>query len=97
MYLQTKRKFPRPGKFVSTAKGEGFLERVDYFREEALIKNSEGEIFRVSADEINKSEDRQKTTESSIPVPAISAFDESKQIEPTSEEELKKLDEPDSD
>lgn len=95
IYKQTKRKFPQPGKFVSTVKGDGFLERVDYFREEAIIKNSEGEAFRVSADEINKSEDREVSTESSIPVPAVSVLDESKQIEPASEEELKKLDEPD--
>ncbi|MEE8405242.1 MAG: regulatory iron-sulfur-containing complex subunit RicT [candidate division Zixibacteria bacterium] len=95
IYKQTKRKFPQPGKFVSTVKGDGFLERVDYFREEAIIKNSEGEAFRVSADEINKSEDREVSTESSIPVPVVSVFDESKQIEPASEEELKKLDEPD--
>ncbi len=97
IYKQTKRKFPQPGKFVSTVKGDGFLERVDYFREEAIIKNSEGEAFRVSADEINKSEDREVSTESSIPVPVVSVFDESKQIEPASEEELKKLDEPDED
>ncbi len=97
IYKQTKRKFPQPGKFVSTVKGDGFLERVDYFREEAIIKNSEGEAFRVSADEINKSEDRQETAASTIGTPAVSAYDESKQIEPASEEELKKLDEPDED
>jgi len=97
LYKQTKRKFPQPGKFVSTVKGDGFLERVDYFREEAIIKNSEGEVFRVSADEINKSEDRQETAASTITVPAVTAYDESKEIKSASEEELKKLDEPDSD
>ncbi len=97
LYKQTKRKFPQPGKFVSTVKGDGFLERVDYFREEAIIKNSEGEIFRVKADEINKAEDRQEIAESSIAVPAVTVYDESKEIESASEEELKKLDEPDSD
>lgn len=96
IYKQTKSKFPQPGKFVSTVKGEGFLERVDYFREEAVIKNSEGEVFRVSADEINKSEDHQLKAESSIPVPEISAYDETKKIEAASEEALKKLDEPDT-
>ena len=97
LYKQTKRKFPQPGKFVSTVKGDGFLERVDYFREEAIIKNSEGEVFRVSADEINKSEDRLEIAASSIVTPALSVYDESKKIEPASEEELNKLDEPDSD
>ena len=97
LYKQTKRKFPQPGKFVSTVKGDGFLERVDYFREEAIIKNSEGEVFRVKADEIKISEDRQERADSSVGAPAVSAYDESKEIESASQEELKKLDEPDKD
>ena len=92
----------RPEVFLSRHRlvrrqGDGFLERVDYFREEAIIKNSEGEVFRVKADEINKAEDRQEVAASSIAAPAVSAYDESKHIESTSQEELKKLDEPDSD
>ena len=97
LYKQTKRKFPHPGKFVSTVKGDGFLDRVDYFREEAIIKNSEGEIFRVKADEIKKSEERKEGVDSSIGIPLVSAYEESKEIESASEEELKKLDEPDKD
>ncbi len=86
LYAETKRKFPQPGKFVQTANGNGFVERIDYFREEAVIRNEEGVVFRAKADEITKIEERQVQAGHV----ATAGFDA------VSEEELKRLEETDN-
>ncbi len=85
-YLETKRKFPFPGKFVETANGNGFVERIDYFHEEAVIRNEEGVVIRAKANEITKVEDRQRQAEF-----AASSGDDT-----VSEAELKRLEESDN-
>jgi cell fate regulator YaaT (PSP1 superfamily) len=52
MYSNVKKRFPRNGMWVKTLRGEGILERVDYFKEEAIIRTSETESIRVRAEEI---------------------------------------------
>ena len=85
-YSETKRKFPYPGKYVETTNGNGVVERIDYFREEAVIRNEEGVKIRAKASEITKIEDRQ----------VQSGVAASGGYETVSEEELKRLEETDN-
>jgi len=86
LYAETKRKFPYPGKFVETTNGNGVVERIDYFREEAVIRNEEGVIIRAKASEIMKVEDRQ----------VQAGLASSAGFDADSEEELKRLEETDN-
>jgi cell fate regulator YaaT (PSP1 superfamily) len=86
LYSESKRKFPHPGKFVQTANGNGFVERIDYFKEEAVIRNEEGVVFRAKAEEITKIEERQR----GAGYAAATGYDA------VSEEELKRLEETDN-
>lgn len=86
LYTETKSKFPYPGKFVQTTLGSGVVERIDYFREEAVIRNEEGAVFRAKASEINKVEDRQ----------VQGRFVSSGEYDTVSDEELRRLDESDN-
>ncbi|MEA3296629.1 MAG: regulatory iron-sulfur-containing complex subunit RicT [candidate division Zixibacteria bacterium] len=51
-YASCKRKFPEVGTFVRTKTGDGRLERIDVFKEEAVIRGKESQIFRCPADQI---------------------------------------------
>ena len=51
-YAANRKKFPRPGSQVETIHGPGTIDRIDYFREEAVLSNSEGESFRAKSEEI---------------------------------------------
>lgn len=85
-YTEVKKKFPYPGKYVQTIHGSGFVERIDYFREEAVIRDDEGTVLRAKADEITAIEERKVR-------PDISR---ESGYEAESEEELKKLEDSDS-
>jgi cell fate regulator YaaT (PSP1 superfamily) len=52
MYSNVKKRFPRSGMWVRTLRGEGIIDRVDYFKEEAIVRTSETESIRVRAEEI---------------------------------------------
>ena len=84
LYTQCKRKFPKPGTEVETRKGNGTIERIDVFNEEAIVRDEENMPFRIAADDILESR-----TKAQGPV-AEEPLDEHEK------EELKKLDEPDS-
>ena len=45
-YTACKKKFPQIGKFISTKSGNGILERIDVFNEEAIIRDEEHIRFR---------------------------------------------------
>ncbi len=45
-YREIKRKFPSPGTPVRTEEGDGFIQRIDIFNEEAIIRTEDGLIFR---------------------------------------------------
>ena len=50
-YAECKRRFPAVGKRVTTKAGEsGTIERIDIFKEEAIIRDSEGHRFNCPAD-----------------------------------------------
>jgi cell fate regulator YaaT (PSP1 superfamily) len=86
LYAEAKKKFPYPGKFVQTTQGSGFIERIDYFREEAVIRNEEGVVIRAKALEITSVEDRQGRP----------GLVREAGYETGSEEELKRLEESDN-
>ncbi len=48
MYIKVKSQFPHPGSKVKTKHGNGYVERIDVFNEEALIRDEENVIFRSS-------------------------------------------------
>jgi len=48
MYIKVKSKFPNPGSRVKTKHGNGIVERIDVFNEEALIRDEEHVLFRSS-------------------------------------------------
>jgi cell fate regulator YaaT (PSP1 superfamily) len=52
IYAECKKKFPPPGTWVVTKHGEGTIERIDIFNEEAVIRGSESVVFRSSAEDI---------------------------------------------
>ncbi len=56
MYKKVKKKFPQPGKRVTTKVGDGIIERIDYFREEAIIRGENHQIIRAKLEDILKSE-----------------------------------------
>jgi cell fate regulator YaaT (PSP1 superfamily) len=50
-YGECKRRFPRAGTYVTTKTGEsGTIERIDIFKEEAVIRDSEGHRFNCPTD-----------------------------------------------
>lgn len=55
-YVDVKRRFPPVGAVVSTKHGTGIIQRIDYFREEAVLQGEEAAAFRAKADEIIKVE-----------------------------------------
>ncbi|MFH1687677.1 MAG: regulatory iron-sulfur-containing complex subunit RicT [bacterium] len=50
-YTETRNKFPAPGTFVKTSLGEGTIEKIDIFNEEAIIRDCERVCFRCPAKE----------------------------------------------
>jgi cell fate regulator YaaT (PSP1 superfamily) len=52
MYSAVKKKLPKSGMWVRTSKGEGIVDRLDYFNEVAIVRISETETIRVAAEEI---------------------------------------------
>jgi len=86
LYTEAKRKFPQPGNFVQTVNGNGLLERIDYFREEAVVRTEEGTMIRAKAGEITSVEERR----------GPSGFAPAAGYETVSEEELERLDESDN-
>lgn len=50
-YIETRKKFPNVGTFVSTSFGEGNIVKIDIFNEEAVIRDSENVYFRCPAKE----------------------------------------------
>ena len=87
-YIAVKRQFPRPGTQVHTELGDGVIERIDVFNEEAVVRDEENLTFRVPSRNIlevvrdSGGRDQQRA--------ATRAEMES---EPVSEDDLKKLDE----
>jgi cell fate regulator YaaT (PSP1 superfamily) len=63
-YAQTRKLFPSPGRTVRTKMGEGRVERIDYFQEEAIVRIDDLDTIRVRAEDIlNDNDQDAKTTE----------------------------------
>jgi cell fate regulator YaaT (PSP1 superfamily) len=52
VYAKCKKKFPPPGTWVKTRQGEGTIERIDVFNEQAVVRQSESVVFRSSVEDI---------------------------------------------
>ncbi len=52
LYTKVKQKFPSPGTRVKTKNGDGVVERIDVFNEEAVIRDAERVLFRSSLEDI---------------------------------------------
>lgn len=69
-YSEVKKKFPTEGSFVKTEKGNGSVERIDIFTEEAVVIGEDSLRFRAALDEITEvskpssRRDRQRQTDS---------------------------------
>ncbi len=85
LYTKVKQKFPSPGTRVRTKNGDGVVERIDVFNEEAVIRDAERVLFRSSLEDILDREARSGGRGSSA----------TREIEGEEEDpnELKKLDE----
>jgi len=53
-YVQSRKRFPKEGKIVVTAKGEEKVLLVDIFRERVALKSSEGEARTLSLTDFNR-------------------------------------------
>ncbi len=84
-YVANRKKFPRPGATVETIHGVGTIDRIDYFREEAVLTNAEGVSFRAKSEEIVKVQTSSGGRESGRRGGDSDRLDEA---------ELKRLDEP---
>ncbi len=49
MYTSCRRMFPEVGSYIKTMVGDGVLERIDVFKEEAVIRGQENQLFRCPA------------------------------------------------
>ncbi|MDZ4723700.1 MAG: regulatory iron-sulfur-containing complex subunit RicT [candidate division Zixibacteria bacterium] len=52
MYVGLKKQFPPLGSVLKTVHGTGIIERIDYFKEEAVIRNDENILFRAKLEDI---------------------------------------------
>ncbi|UCE23664.1 MAG: stage 0 sporulation protein, partial [Candidatus Zixiibacteriota bacterium] len=86
-YETCKRMFPHAGCKVRARMGEGIIEKIDVFNEEAMIRVGEGVIVRAKADDILEIE-AERAAE--VHPPAAAVGEEIEDAE--TQEELKKLD-----
>lgn len=91
-YSKTRRRFPRVGSSIETIHGPGTIERIDYFREEAVLTNAEGVSFRAKPEEIVRVQTAPGRDAAKRAVVDEVAGDG----DHVDEEELKRLDEPEN-
>jgi cell fate regulator YaaT (PSP1 superfamily) len=84
-YYAVKKQFPSPGSKVKTKMGNGVVERIDVFNEQAVVKDEEGVYIRAKSEDIF---DVDKTT--TIQPVAPSILEELDETD-ISAEEIKKL------
>jgi cell fate regulator YaaT (PSP1 superfamily) len=61
LYSEVKQKFPPVGTIIKTAKGQGRIQRIDVFREEAVFTNEEDVLCRVKPEEVLEKLNRDKS------------------------------------
>jgi cell fate regulator YaaT (PSP1 superfamily) len=94
-YAQIKRKFPQIGSVVVTKQGTGTLQRVDIFKEEAILITEENTQLLVKLEDI-VSASRRAGGEAKAPAPLPVDFEEEVIPSEDEKEALKRLDEPES-
>ncbi len=92
VYTKCKRKFPPIGSWVKTKQGEGTIEHIDVFKEEAIIRQAENVLLRSSAKDILTT----GTTASQEAVVAGAAEYDETVLDDETKEALKKLDDTES-
>ncbi|MFQ6007880.1 MAG: stage 0 sporulation family protein [Candidatus Zixiibacteriota bacterium] len=93
VYAECKKKFPPPRTWVKTKQGEGTIERIDVFNEQAVIRQSESVVFRSSAEDILTVETPHLEP---VAVSDIAAELEDGSFDEESKEALKQLDDTES-
>jgi cell fate regulator YaaT (PSP1 superfamily) len=90
-YSACLKKFPSPGSWIQTRAGEGTIERIDVFREEAIIRDQENNIFRSRAEDIltTGAREREKALAAAT---AVAKLDDGSLDDDEAKEALKKLD-----
>jgi cell fate regulator YaaT (PSP1 superfamily) len=92
LYTTCKKAFPRTGTEVATPKGNGVIERIDVFNEEAVIRGPDNTVFSVSASEIEstRAAEREKPDRRD----EAADFRAKEPVDVEDEEALRRLDEP---
>lgn len=89
-YIDARKRFPKPGVFVKTSKGDGVIERIDALNEQIVVRDGENIFFRASEEDIELVENvKSRTLQQSGRSPDSS-------VDREELEALKKLDEPDA-
>jgi cell fate regulator YaaT (PSP1 superfamily) len=89
-YVQSRKRFPKEGKIVATARGEEKVLAIDIFRERLTLRNAEGETRLVSLPDFNR-EQGGTAADASPPVEEESTdngFDVSPELQYTTEHEI---------
>ena len=90
-YSACLKKFPAPGSWVQTKAGEGTIERIDVFREEAIIRDQENNIFRSRTEDIlTTSAGEHKKVPAAVTT--VAELDDGSLDDDEAKEALKKLD-----
>ncbi len=92
-YAKVKRQFPAVGSFVVTTSGKGTLQRVDVFKEEAVLIAEDNTQIRAKAADIVSAQ-RGQTGDMRSVHRTDAGYDEDKDAVVEEREELKRLDEP---
>jgi cell fate regulator YaaT (PSP1 superfamily) len=94
VYTECKRRFPSPGTWVKTKQGEGIIERIDIFNQEAVIRQSEAIVFKSSAADIL--ETVTAASQRAVAPTGVSMEFVEESLDREAEESLKELDEPET-
>jgi cell fate regulator YaaT (PSP1 superfamily) len=90
-YSACLRKFPSPGSWIQTKSGEGMIERIDVFLEEAIVRDQDNNIFRSRAEDILTTSTREQK-KVPVAVTAVTELDDGSLDDDETKEALKKLD-----
>lgn len=60
LYDESLAKFPRLGSRIKTAKGEGTIEKVNFFNEYVIVKHEDAEEEKLTLRELKKLEKKKK-------------------------------------
>jgi cell fate regulator YaaT (PSP1 superfamily) len=94
VYAECKKRFPPPGMWVKTKQGEGTIEHIDVFNEQAVVRQSESVVFRSGAEDILSTVGA--PTLEPVDVSGIATELEDDSFDEESKEALKQLDDTES-